>query len=112
MKTTKKIEKILIKSMNTIADFVGRPQVLASVIIVTILWFIMGLFLEYDTWFDIMDVFIFITTFFLLFIVQSSQNADTKAMQDKLDEILDSLPNASKKKEHEEERIKKGDKKQ
>ncbi|OYW79992.1 MAG: hypothetical protein B7Z19_03955 [Polynucleobacter sp. 32-46-5] len=111
MKTLKKIEKILIKSMNNLDDFVGRPQVFASAVLLICAWFAVGLFLEYDTWFDIMDVFIFVTTFFLLFVVQSSQNADTKAMQDKLDEIIDSLPKASKKKEHEEDLYKKGEKK-
>lgn len=58
-----------------------------------------------------MDVFVFLASFFLLFIIQSSQNADNKAIQDKLDEIIEALPQASNKKEREEELFKKGDKK-
>ena len=58
-----------------------------------------------------MDVFIFITTFFLILVVQSSQNADTRAIQDKLDEIIKSLPKADDSKKNEETRLKKGDKK-
>ena len=53
---------------------------------------------------------IFISTFFLLFVVQSSQNADTEAIQDKLDEIIDSLPTADRTKEGEEKKIKRGEK--
>lgn len=55
-----------------------------------------------------MDIFVFMITFFLLFILQASQNADTQAIQDKLDEIIDSLPGADKKKEAEEKRLKNG----
>ena len=107
----KSIEKSLTKFMNSFADFVGKPQVFLAVFLLVLGWFIAGLFLEYQTWFDIMDLTIFVSTFFLLFAVQSSQNADTKAIQDKLDEIIDSLPHADNKKEHEEKRIKRGDKK-
>ena len=46
-----------------------------------------------------------------MFVVQSSQNADTRAIQDKLDEIIKSLPNADDSKKNEETRLKKGDKK-
>lgn len=94
MKTYKKIEKSLVQLMNQLAAIAGKPQVFLAALLLTASWFIVGLFLEYDTWFDIMDVFIFMTTFFLMFVVQSSQNADTQAIQDKLDEIIESLPKA------------------
>lgn len=94
MKTYKKIEKSLVQLMNQLAAIAGKPQVFLAALLLTASWFIVGLFLEYDTWFDIMDVFIFMTTFFLMFVVQSSQNANTQAIQDKLDEIIESLPKA------------------
>lgn len=100
-------EKLTV-AMNKIADFVGRPVVFLMSIIITISWFIASRFLAYDVWFDIMDVTVFITTFFLLFVVQASQNADTEAIQDKLDEIIDALPNARTSKEGEEKRLKRG----
>lgn len=111
MKSYKKFEKLLVEWMNRLAAIVGKPQVFLAALLLTAGWFIVGLFLEYDTWFDIMDVFIFMTTFFLLFVVQSSQNADTQAIQDKLDEIIKSLPKADDSKENEETRLKKGDEK-
>ena len=107
----KKIDKKLTETMNNLAEFIGKPRLFAIIIIVALTWFIAGIFMEYDTWFDIMDVFVFLTTFLLLFVVQSSQNADTAAIQDKLDEIIDSLPKASTKKEGEEKRMKRGEKK-
>lgn len=106
----KKIEKTLTSSMNSLADFIGHPKVFVSIVALLVLWFIARILFEYETWFDIMDVAIFIASFLMLFIVQSSQNADTKAMQDKLDEIIDSLPRADSSKKAEEEQIKQGEK--
>ncbi len=111
MKTMKKIDKALMKFMSGLAEFVGKPYVLLALLILVSIWFAMSVLLEYDTWYDIMDVFIFLTTFFLLFIIQGSQNADTKAIQDKLDELIESLPKANDKLEGEEKRMKSGDKK-
>ena len=111
MKIFTSIEKFLTRFMNALADYTGRPFVFATILVIALLWFILGFFIEYDTWFDIMDLTIFISTFFLLFIVQSSQNADTRAIQDKLDEIIDALPNADSTKEKQEKRIKRGEKK-
>ena len=110
MKRFRKIEKALMQYMTTTADFLGKPLVFTVVLLLTLGWFMTKLTLDYDTWFDIMDVFVFLASFFLLFIIQSSQNADNKAIQDKLDEIIEALPQASNKKEHEEELFKKGDK--
>ncbi len=107
----KRLEKSLTKLMNQLADTIGKPTVFAAVILGVTGWFVAGLFIEYETWYDVMDLVIFVSTFFLLFVVQSSQNADTRAIQDKLDEIIDSLPGADTGKEKEEKRIKEGEKK-
>ncbi|UTX51506.1 low affinity iron permease family protein [Candidatus Saccharibacteria bacterium TM7i] len=107
----KKMEKNLTKFMNKLADFIGNPKIFAVVFLVILAWFIAGLFIEYQTWFDIMDLCIFVSTFFLLFVVQSSQNADTQAIQDKLDELIEALPGADTNKKREEKQIKKGEKK-
>ena len=105
------VSKVLTKAMNRLADAAGKPIVFVGAIVIIIGWFIYSQFLEYDTWFDIMDVTIFIVTFLMLFIVQASQNADTEAMQDKLDKILDALPQADTKAKGEEKQLKRGTKK-
>lgn len=94
--------------MNKTATFVGRPAVFLASVLLVVGWFVVSRFLPYDVWFDIMDVTIFITTFFMLFIVQASQNADTEAIQDKLDDIIEALPKAHTSKEGEEKRLKRG----
>lgn len=107
----KSIDKFLTTVMNKLADYVGKSYVFATFFALAIIWFIASAFMDYDSWFDIMDIFVFLITFFLLFILQASQNADTQAIQDKLDEIIDTLPKASKNKEGEEKRLKRGDSK-
>lgn len=94
--------------MNKTADFVGRPTVFLVSVLIIISWFAVSRFLPYDVWFDIMDVSIFMTTFFMLFVVQASQNADTSAIQDKLDEIIEALPKTRSSKEGEEKQLKRG----
>lgn len=110
MKLINRVKSQLTVLMNKIADFVGKPSVFIIAILLVIIWFICSRFMEYDTWFDIMDVTIFITTFLLLFVVQASQNADTEAIQDKLDEIIDALPQTKNSKKGEEKEFKKGKK--
>ena len=96
--------------MSWLAEIVSKPYVFLLLIILISIWFVMSIFLEYDTWYDIMDVFIFLTTFYLLFIIQSSQNADTKAIQEKLDALIEAMPKANDKLEGDEKRMKRGDK--
>lgn len=106
------ISNALTKLLNRLADFTGHSSVFAAMFLLVVGWFVAGIFFRYDsTWFDIMDVFIFLMTFFLVFIIQSSQNADMKALQDKLDEVIDSLGTANKAKEGEEKALKRGRKK-
>ncbi len=94
--------------MNKTADFVGKPVIFLAFMLLIVTWFVFSRFLPYDVWYDIMDVTIFIITFLLLFIIQASQNADTEAIQDKLDEIIKALPKANASKEGEEKQLKKG----
>lgn len=110
MSVVDKINKALTKTMAKLADHIGEPIVLVSAAVLIVGWFVARLFLEYDVWSDIMDVTVFLTTFFLLFIVQASQNADTKAIQDKLDELIEAIPAAKTSVEGEEKAIKKGKK--
>jgi low affinity Fe/Cu permease len=47
-----------------------------------------------DTWQLVINTGTTIVTFLMVFLIQGSQNADTKAMQAKLDEILRAIPDA------------------
>lgn len=111
MKLYAKVEKTLTATMSKLSDFIGKPYVFAVVLLLSLTWFVSGLFVEYEIWFSSMDLIVFMSTFFLLFVVQSSQNADTQAIQDKLDAIIESIPGADTSKEREEKLFKSGRKK-
>ena len=108
MKKSEVVKEKLTVAMNKVAEFVGRPIVLLTTVVITALWFIASSFLSYDFWFDTMVVTILIAFIFLLYVVQSWQNFDTEAIQDKLDEIIDALPRAKTSKKGEEKRLKRG----
>lgn len=108
----KKTQEKLTRFLNTLADISGHPWMFLGALSLVLTWFVVGIFMDYDsTWFDIMDIFIFLSTYFLVFIVQASQNADTKAIQDKLDELVNATDSASNKVKGEEKLIKAGKKK-
>ncbi len=107
----KRFKKNLTTFMNKVTEVIGSPIVFFALTLLILIWFIVGIFFRYDeTWFNILDVFVFMTTFFIVFVVQASQNADTEAIQEKLDEIINSLPRASDKMQQEEKRLKRGEK--
>lgn len=108
MKFARKGKEFLARIMSGIADGLGRPIALVIAVGFILIWFITKRFIEYNIWFDIMDVTIFLTMFVFLFVIQSSQNAYTKAIQDKLDELIEAMPKARSSKKGEEKLLKQG----
>lgn len=106
----KKMNTTITRAMSRFADSLGSPLVFLAAVILIVGWFVAMRWMEYDVWFDIMDVTIFLTTFLFLFMLQSAQNADTQAIQDKLDDLIKALPNTDKDKVAEEEKLKRGEK--
>lgn len=104
----KKGKRKLLAFMNNIADVTGHPWAFILSAAMIIIWFVVRPYIESEAWFNIMDISIFLTTFLLLFVLQASQNADTEAMQMKLDEIIRALPKADNTKRGKEKDLKKG----
>lgn len=106
-----KFHRRLTRWLNNLAQVAGHPFLFASLVALALAWFVAGVFFQFDDiWYNILDVFVFMTTFFLVFVVQASQNTDTQAMQDKLDEIIRALSDADNRKVAEEKPIKRGEK--
>ncbi len=69
--------------------FCGRPIVFALAVITIAAWIITGpLFGFSDTWQLVINTATTIITFLMVFLIQSSQNRDTQAIQIKLDELI------------------------
>jgi len=92
----------------------GQPVTFALALLVVLVWGITGpLFHFSDTWQLVINTGTTIVTFLMVFLIQSTQNRDSEAVQIKLDELLRISPgahnvliNLEELEEHELERIK------
>jgi low affinity Fe/Cu permease len=71
------------------AEVVGSPWAFALGVAVILIWAVTGpLFHFSDTWQLIINTGTTVVTFLMLFLIQSTQNRDAKAMHLKLDELI------------------------
>jgi low affinity Fe/Cu permease len=69
--------------------FCGRPVVFVIAVATILLWIITGPLFDFsDTWQLVINTATTIITFLMVFLIQSTQNRDTEAIQVKLDELI------------------------
>lgn len=67
----------------------GSPIAFAVSVVITVVWFALGPKFEWsDAWQLIINTATTILTFLAVFLIQNSQNRDTKAIHAKLDELI------------------------
>jgi low affinity Fe/Cu permease len=67
----------------------GRPATFAWAVLLIVAWLVSGpLFSFSDTWQLVINTATTIVTFLMVFLIQSTQNRDTEAIQVKLDELI------------------------
>jgi low affinity Fe/Cu permease len=67
----------------------GRPSTFALAALVIVAWAVTGPLFNYsDTWQLVINTGTTIITFLMVFLIQSTQNRDTQALQVKLDELI------------------------
>jgi low affinity Fe/Cu permease len=80
---------------NWTAAAAGQPQVFAVACLIIVGWALTGPFFGYsDTWQLVINTSTTIITFLMVFVIQNSQNRDSKATQLKLDELIRALEGA------------------
>ena len=71
------------------AALVGSPWTFLSAVLVLAAWLITGPIFHYsDTWQLVINTGTSLVTFLVVFLIQNTQNRDSKAMHLKLDELL------------------------
>jgi low affinity Fe/Cu permease len=74
----------------------GRPITFLLALIVIFIWAVIGPLFDFsDTWQLVINTGTTIVTFLMVFLIQSTQNRDTEAIQLKLDEIIRAVGHAN-----------------
>jgi low affinity Fe/Cu permease len=77
------------------AHATGRPQTFITALAVIIVWAASGPLFDFsDSWQLVINTGTTIVTFLMVFLIQSTQNRDSEAIQVKLDEIIRAIGNA------------------
>ena len=78
------------------AEITGRAQTFIISLVIVAIWAIVGPFYNYsDTWQLFINTSTTVLTLFMVFIIQNTQNRDSKAQHLKLDELIKSLKGTS-----------------
>jgi low affinity Fe/Cu permease len=84
------------KISNSITRIAGRPATSIASIVLVLIWAATGPFFDYsETWQLIINTSTTIITFLMVFVIQTSANKDTIAVQIKLNELIASNEKAS-----------------
>lgn len=84
-----KLNSAFVKFSKGISYLSGHPATFAMALAVVVVWAVTGpIFGFNDTWQLVINTGTTIVTFLMVFLIQSTQNRDTAAMQLKLDELI------------------------
>ncbi len=93
--TTRTMNSIFRKIASKISLVAGNPKTFLFALILILLWALTGPMFNYsDTWQLAVNTTTTIITFLMVFLIQNTQNRDTKAVHLKLDELIKSVHGA------------------
>lgn len=83
------INKLFTQFSDWCADILGKPLAFIVSLLLVILWGVSGPLFHYsNTWQLVINTATTVITFLMLFVLQHTQNKDTRALHLKLDELI------------------------
>ncbi len=83
------MNRLFSRIAHSAAEQAGRPHAFIAALLLIVGWLVTGPLFDFsDTWQLIINTGTTIITFLMVFLLQNSQNRDTKAIQLKLDELI------------------------
>jgi len=96
MKNKTRLTKFFNKFSNVVTKATGTPAAFILAVLVILIWGISGPIFKFsDTWQLVINTGTTVITFLMVFVIQHSQNKDTKAIQLKLNELIAANRDAS-----------------
>lgn len=84
-----RLRQVFADLAHRVASGTGTPGAFLTALLVVAVWAATGPIFRYsDTWQLVINTGTTIVTFLMVFLIQNTQNRDTKAMQLKLDELI------------------------
>jgi low affinity Fe/Cu permease len=84
------------KFSHCVSDLAGTSWAFLAAATIVVIWIVTGPVFHYsDTWQLVINTGTTIITFLMVFLIQNTQNRDSKAIQLKLDELLRAVDSAS-----------------
>lgn len=78
-----------LRAVNTTTSALGSMTAVVLSVLVIVVWALTGPLFDFsDTWQLVINTFTTVATFVMVFVIQNSQNRDSRAIQVKLDEII------------------------
>lgn len=87
------------KIVNNIYNGISHPYAILFTLLIIGLWFVAGIPMGYnDIWYKILHLFEVLVTLILVFVIEVTQKAEMRSLQEKLDEIIKKNPKTNNKK--------------
>lgn len=82
-------KSFFLRFANKTAKYSGHPMAFLLAVLIVVIWGLTGPVFHYsDTWQLVINTGTTIVTFLMVFLIQNTQNRDSKAVQLKLDELI------------------------
>ncbi len=93
------ISKFLHRNVSKIYNIISHPYALVITMLIIGIWFIIGISMHYsDTWYKFLHLFELLITLILVFVIEITQKAEMRSIQEKLDELIKKHPKTDNKK--------------